>query len=513
MTMTEFGVANKFKKNKMIYLSGNPGAALGEPPAPAPTAPATAALAPKIVFLIHIIATAVLVLAIGGVTFGLVSLVKNNQGESFFNPPISFEESSLSDGDVFDSAFWRSGKLIGAVESVDEYGVVHGTSRGGINYRVYGRGTVASDITKVKLCAVGDIIMSDNDNTMALTVADAYSGSIGDGKYSITPFFSEVQEFIRGCDLRYVNQETVMAGGRLSGWPTFNSPDECAQGLVDVGFNIVNFCSNHLYDKGISGLLRSIELWDTQYPDLLVAGSYASLEERQTVQMIEVNGINFAVLAYTYGDNTYGAPANFPNNYNLVGFNKEEMHDDIVRAKQVADLVVVSMHWGTEYTASLNNTQRDYAQFLADEEVDLVIGTHAHCVQPVKFVTGQSGKVVPVVYGLGDFVAGWSIADTIFGGVFYCEFVRDGVEVSIKNLMWYPTIEWSALSRADVGAGRVSPDVRVRFLKDMTIDEINANTRVRYLDERTQKPANATNIYPFLKNLIDGMGMEIPVIM
>lgn len=381
-------------------------------------------------------------------------------------------------------------KLSGSAETVDANGIVHGTTPEGVSYTLRGRGAAGAAADRVTLAAVGDQIATDN----SLPIADAYEGASGDGEYSFVPFYQEVEPFLAQYDLRYINQETVMAGTdggyAYSGYPMFNTPDAAADAIAEVGFNLVNFATNHIYDMGNAGIERSHEVWD-RFPELTVAGSYPTPEERDTVQLVERNGMTFAFLAYTYGDNSYVDPANMPNDYYLRVFDKDAISADVERAQQVADAVIVSMHWGTEYESEPNDQQLDYAQFLVDLGVDAVIGTHAHTMQPVHLYEGPDGSMVPVVFGLSDFISGWTLTDTILSGVFTCDFVRaDDGGVEAENPVWHPTIEWSD------GA-----DVYVRFLKDMDEAETNANTRTE----------DVADDYTYLRDKIDSVGMEIPV--
>ena len=208
-------------------------------------------------------------------------------------------------------------------------------------------------------------------------------------------------------------------------------------------------------------------MW-SRYPQLLIGGSYLTQEERETVHMIERNGLTFAFLSYTYGDNAFSDPSQMPNSYYSCAFDKTAIEADVRRAQQVADVVIVGMHWGTEYVNEPNAQQVEYAQFLADLDVDLVLGTHCHTIQPVDYVTGSSGNTIPVVYGLSDFISCWTITDTIISGIFSCDFVpqEDG-SVAVENLEWHPTIEW------DDGSGQPY----VRMLAHMDQATTNANTR------------------------------------
>lgn len=381
-------------------------------------------------------------------------------------------------------------KLAGAEEIVDEHGIVHGTTPEGVRYTVRGRGEASLAEGAVTLAAVGDQIGTDN----SLPLAERYGGGAGGGVYDFSPFYREVAPVVQQHDLRYINQETVMAGGAggypYSGYPTFNTPDAAADAIAENGFNLVNFATNHSYDLGAFGIERSHEVW-ARYPQLLVGGSYLTPEDRETVHMIERGGMTFAFLAYTYADNTYGEGPNMPNDHYACPFDKEAMEADVRRSQQVADAVIVSMHWGSEYTSEPNEQQLDYARFLADLDVDLVLGTHAHIMQPVKYVTGETGNTIPVVFGLGDFISGWTLTDTILSGLFTCEFVRNEAGgVDVRDLVWRPLIEWS-----DGG------EVYVRLLENMSDAEIAANTRT---DDVSDDVA-------YLRQKIDSVGMEVPV--
>ncbi len=398
-----------------------------------------------------------------------------------------------------------SSKLAGATEVVGEDGLIHGETPNGVRYTVFGRdeqGLASED--KVTIVAVGDQIGSDS----SMALADAYAGSRGDGTYDYTPFYQEVASFIKQHDLRYINQETCMGGPELGyhGYPTFNSPDACADAIGNVDFNMVSFCTNHTLDYGVDAALRSLDVLK-QRTNSIVAGSYCTQEDRDTVHMIERNEKTFAFLAYTYGDNTSGTVENFPNQHILCGFDKEAISSEVKRAQEVADAVIVCMHWGSEYTTEPNDQQWDYARFLADLNVDLVLGTHSHSMQPTKYVTGEAGNAVPVVFGLSDFVSGWTLTDTILSGLLTGDFswddpdavddVAKGITVGeggmmLSNLKWYPSIEWS-----DGG------QTYVRMLKDMDQATVNANTRTE----------DVLNDWEHLRDMVNGCNFDIEVVM
>ena len=382
-----------------------------------------------------------------------------------------------------------SAKLAGATETVDDNGIVHGVSADSIAYTLRGRQVAGATEGVVTFAAVGDQIGSDE----ALEIADKYQGKKNDDAYDFTPFYQEVQPFLTNYDLKFINQETITntsKGWAVNGWPTFNSPDSVIDAIDEVGFNLVSFCSNHVYDLWTDGIDSTHEVF-ASHPNLLVAGSYPTQEARDTVQLVERNGITFALLAYGYGSNGYD-PSDMPDDYHLVLFDEDTAEADIARAHQVADVVIVYMHWGTEYDPTVTHTQDMQAQFLADQGVDLVLGSHNHVTQTIRMYDGPEGKTVPVVFGMSDFVSGYRLVDTIVSGIFTCDFVKGEDEVSIRNMRWYPCVEWS-----DGG------DTYVRMIKDMTDEELNANTR----------PTDCKKQARYIRGYINDLQMEVPVIM
>ena len=384
----------------------------------------------------------------------------------------------------------KSGKLDGATEVVDENGVVHGSMPDGTRYVLYGRGQESNEPGKISFTAVGDVFSTE----MNLPILDGYGGGRGDGEYDFEPYYRDVRDRIAACDISFVNQETPCAGdedGRTyTGYPIFNTPDSSVHAIAAVGFDVANFNSNHTWDQGEYGIERTQSLF-AQHPEVALVGSYASEEDRNAVRLVERNGATIAFLSYSYGCNHYGADSEaFPNQYFTCQFDEDRIRAEIERAKSVADAVIVYMHWGTEYDTEPNDEQLGWAQWLADLDVDLVIGSHAHILQPVRMYTSASGKQVPVVFGLSDFITGWTITDTILSGAFSCDFVWDGSKLAVQNCSFSPAIEWS-----DGG------DVSVRFLKDMSDDEIAANTRTQDVGDDVT----------YLHDFIDDLAMEVPV--
>ncbi|MBR6113373.1 MAG: CapA family protein [Bacilli bacterium] len=246
---------------------------------------------------------------------------------------------------------------------------------------------------------------------------DANTGKVGSDGYYIYDFhnmFSYVSDFIKPYDLKFYNQETIIGGKSrgLSGYPCFNSPDEIGLNLVDIGFNIVNLASNHTMDKGINAISYSTDFWQKQ-KGVLSVGSYKSKAQRDSIEIREVNGITYAVLSYTYGTNGIPVPSGYDYMVNVwpddsrSAFEayKPTVKRDVESVRDKVDVLMVSMHWGTEYQLGATNWyQQEAAKYLSSLGVDVIIGTHPHVVQPVEFV----GDTL-VIYSLGNMVSSQAI--------------------------------------------------------------------------------------------------------
>lgn len=248
---------------------------------------------------------------------------------------------------------------------------------------------------EVSLVMVGDILM----HTKVYE-----SGLMEDGSYNYDHMFAQVKEEIEAADLALVNQEVILGGRELglSGYPAFNAAYEVGDSLVNAGFDVILHATNHALDKGKKGMLNCISFWEEHYPDISVLGIHESEEDAQEICIREVDGIRLAILNYTYGTNGISLPKDMP--YAVDLWDEQKIAEDVAIAKEMADFIVVCPHWGTEYVLEETADQRKKAQFLADLGVDLVIGTHPHVVEPVKWVTGAGGNDTLVYYSIGNFI-------------------------------------------------------------------------------------------------------------
>lgn len=227
-----------------------------------------------------------------------------------------------------------------------------------------------------------------------------------DGSYDFHGIMENMGKLAEGYDLVYYNQETILGGTELglSGYPTFNSPQEFGDAMVDLGFNLVSTANNHSLDKGETGILRSTEYWQNQNTanHVVMAGTYDSQEDHDDLPVYEKNGISYCFLSWTYGCNGLTAPVGKEYLVNVYSGHEEEMLQQIRDAKQKADVVLTAVHWGTEYSMEANEEQKALAQKMADAGATVIIGCHPHVIEPVQYLNNGTSVVY---YSLGNMVS------------------------------------------------------------------------------------------------------------
>ena len=269
----------------------------------------------------------------------------------------------------------------------------------------------------ITLVMVGDIL---------LHTPVAESGKRENGEYDFSAVFAEMKEEISSADLALVNQEVILGGEELgiSGYPAFNAPYELGDALADAGFDVVLHATNHALDKGKRGIVNCLAFWQKAYPDIAVLGIHGSEAEQEEIYVYEQDGIRLAVLNYTYGTNGIALPQDMPWAVDLL--DRAKVAQDLQRAQELADFVIVCPHWGTEYVLEETAEQEAWAVFFAENGADLILGTHPHVIEPVEWVGAaeDSGddRGTLVYYSLGNFVnwtsgTGEGVARRMVGGM------------------------------------------------------------------------------------------------
>jgi poly-gamma-glutamate synthesis protein (capsule biosynthesis protein) len=209
--------------------------------------------------------------------------------------------------------------------------------------------------------------------------------------------------------------------------------------LIDAGVDIVSTANNHSLDKGEKGLKASLDYLDQI--GLPHVGTSRSANERQTLKIMNINGIKAAYLSYTYGTNGIPVPEGKDYLVNLI--DKPFMQEEIHRAKNEADIVVMSLHWGNEYQLQPTDEQKELAKYLVDEGVDIIFGHHPHVLQPMEWIEAKDGRKSLVVYSLGNFLSGQMRDYKDIGGLATVHITKyidqKGVKIKLSNPSFFPT--------------------------------------------------------------------------
>ncbi len=275
------------------------------------------------------------------------------------------------------------------------------------------------------------------DNLLHMPVIN--SGKKADGTYNYTHFFDKLQPEIRDADIAVIGQESVFAGKEMgySGYPLFNSPSDMGKTLVNEGFDVILHASNHVMDKLTPGVENTLKFW-SDYPEVTVLGVNESEMDKYTIDIKEVKGAKIAMLNYTYGTNGIAIPADKEYLVNLI--DEDKIHSDVRYAEENADFTIAFMHWGTEYSISSDQMQKELAEKMCQWGVDLIIGSHPHVIEPVEWITSENGNQMLVYYSLGNFVSRQLEVRNLLGGVAGVTLTYDGEDVVISDYSFMPIV-------------------------------------------------------------------------
>ena len=259
----------------------------------------------------------------------------------------------------------------------------------------------------MRLSVIGDI-MCHNTQYM-----DAYDSSTK--TYDFSYVFEDVQEATSDSDILMGNLETTFAGAEkgYSNYPHFNTPEQLAVDLKEMGIDILTTANNHCMDTGYDGVESTLSYLDEA--GIEHTGTNRSIEEQNKVLIKEVNGIKLAFLSFTYGTNGIKIPSDKSYAVNLI--DEEFILSQIELAQQEnPDLIIASMHWGIEYQNTQNENQEKWADFLIENGVSIIFGSHPHLLQPMEYreVKLENGDVRKgfVIYSLGNFMSGQTQKNT-----------------------------------------------------------------------------------------------------
>ncbi len=326
--------------------------------------------------------------------------------------------------------FWRGGQHDSAVTNADNNPTTTTNTD-----------TKASSPTVIHVAAMGDMLAHDT------IIANAKT----DGGYDFAKFFTNIRPSYQNADVIFCNQEGLVSGEAygISGYPSFNAPTQFAAGLQSgAGCNTINLANNHMGDKGVAATNATIDVWAKLNP-LLISGANKTAEDQAKISIATVKGVKIAFLAF----------ADFNNNKATPGYSVNNYHDQnlvktlVTQARSAADIVMVSMHWGVEDSASVSQDQRDQVALLSSLGVDVVIGTGPHVLQAAEVVTRPDGGKMSVWYSIGNMLSSQLDIRELISGIAGFDITKvDNQPVAVSNLTFIPTYmhyEWTAAQAAN----------------------------------------------------------------
>ena len=294
--------------------------------------------------------------------------------------------------------------------------------------------SVAADTVTISF--IGDIMQHQMQINAALAAG-------GGNSYNYDNAFRFMEKDFKAADYMVANMEFTVGIKPYSGYPLFSAPPEIAAAAKQSGIDLFLMANNHIVDKFAKGLRSTID----RYNELGVAtlGVYENREEaeQKSVLMVELKGMKFAFINYTYGTNGIEVPE--PYYVNLQ--DSTEIKQNIARAKELgADMIIALPHWGEEYHLEPSAWQKRYAKLMFRSGVNAIIGSHPHVPEEAYIYTAPSANAPEdiaqdsvkrvVFYSLGNYISNITRTGYTLTGVFVSlKFTRDKLSQKVKMLM------------------------------------------------------------------------------
>ena len=289
-------------------------------------------------------------------------------------------------------------------------------------------------VQTVSFIACGDNLVHSSVYSDAQTLA---AGT--EKEYNFLPMYDNVANIIQNADLAFINQETPFGGSSrpISGYPLFNTPEQMGDDLITLGFDIIGLANNHMLDSTAKGYENTIDFWNSK-DGVTAIGGYKNKEDFENIRVIEKNGIKIALLAYTYSTNGLKLPQG--SELVIPLYDDETIDRQTKKAKSLADVVIVSIHWGVEDQFKPNAEQKRKAKLMADNGVDVIIGHHPHVLQPLEWIDRADGGKTLCMYSLGNFLSGMMYSRNMVGGILGFDLCKAPNGVSVDNVCFIPTV-------------------------------------------------------------------------
>lgn len=252
---------------------------------------------------------------------------------------------------------------------------------------------------KIKLTIVGDLLFEQ-------PYYDALASGDSEDKY-----FSLVKEYFLNDDLTIANMEVVIGDDTMQVSGTgysFCAPQSIGKLVASSGFDVLSTANNHSYDRDVKGITSTLDFFKNNSNILTVGTNY---KNDDTLKIKEINGIKVGFISYTSFTNVKIPMENRdlvnlfrdPDTKEMTDEYKEKIRKDVERYEDKVDVMIALIHWGNEFTYTPIDQQKELASFLNELGINIIVGSHAHSIQPIEWI-GDEKKTL-VYYGMGNFVS------------------------------------------------------------------------------------------------------------
>ena len=289
-----------------------------------------------------------------------------------------------------------------------------------------------------------------------------------DGSYDFYPQYALIRDSLANADYTIANLETTIGlyhNMDYSGFPLFNSPETLLDTIRDAGVDFLTLANNHMLDRYFEGMCATVDHVEAHGFDF--AGANRTPEEKARNTVVEVNGIGIGFICCTEMTNGMEDFCDADAVSYGVNYIRDVDIDAQVRSLRGAgaEVIIAIPHWGEEYFRQPEARVVTWARRLIAGGVDVVLGSHPHMVQPVKYVTAEAAdgttRTGLVAYSLGNFISNMSKQYTDSGII----------------------LEFTIQERQDGGFEIVRPGV-VPIYCWRQDERIQAVSSLKYFDER-----------------------------
>ena len=324
-------------------------------------------------------------------------------------------------------------------------------------------------LRSVRMRVVGDIMFCQTQLVYAK-----------DSGYDFHNQFEMISEQLADADYTMGNMEGTIGKykkSQYSGYPQFNAPDVALAPLKDYGIDFLTLANNHMLDRwsgGVENTVNNVEKYGFTH-----VGAYRTKAEKAGTVICEVGGIKFGFLAYTHSTNSMENRGVDKDAVELVPYiSKADFKADVKKLRDAgAEVIIAWPHWGAEYVREPDSSQKKYAKKLAEAGVDIIIGSHAHEVQPMGYqsvtVDGVNKQVL-TMFCMGNFISDHVLQYTDNGLILdFTVNEQPGGVFTVDNVGYIPTYTWK-----QDGAVKVLPSGRYLENRPSGMDDENYNRMV-----------------------------------